>query len=74
MTNQIPPQKRAGYRTPDCNLEPPEEGEYEKCDECEGKGWTWQKVDMIPGQTVTDTCPKCNGTGRVEKEATNTEG
>lgn len=38
-----------------------------KCKTCKGKGWTWQKVEKIKGQTVTDVCPDCKGTGKIKE-------
>lgn len=36
----------------------------EKCRKCGGRKWVWRPD--VGGAVVTDTCPKCKGTGKRE--------
>ena len=62
---QIGKNHRVGYRTPDRDLDPPDEPEMEDCPDCRGEGETKDSAGWV------SYCETCDGTGRVIKKIVN---
>lgn len=46
---------------------------WEKCPECDGKGWfntasTSASVGILPATTIVDPCPRCSGLGELPSD------